>query len=46
MIFFIFQKGMDGQDILRLFRENRRLAKPDNCPDEMFKLMLNCWQFR
>jgi serine/threonine protein kinase len=39
-------EGMDGQDILRLFRENRRLPKPDNCPDEIYELMWGCWQFR
>ncbi|RWS30954.1 tyrosine-protein kinase ZAP-70-like protein [Leptotrombidium deliense] len=39
-------EGMDGQDILRLFRENRRLPKPDNCPDEIYELMWKCWAFR
>ncbi|XP_053204265.1 uncharacterized protein DDB_G0288805-like isoform X2 [Panonychus citri] len=39
-------EGMDGQDILRLFRENRRLPKPENCPQEIYQLMWKCWQFR
>ena len=37
---------MDGQKILKLFRENKRLAKPSNCPDDIYQLMWSCWQLR
>ncbi|XP_054162174.1 RGS domain-containing serine/threonine-protein kinase A-like [Oppia nitens] len=39
-------QGMDGQDILRMFKENRRLSKPDKCPVIIYQLMWNCWHFR
>lgn len=37
---------MDGQKILKLFRENKRLAKPPNCTDDIYQLMWSCWQLR
>ncbi|KAH9408074.1 hypothetical protein TYRP_011730 [Tyrophagus putrescentiae] len=41
-----FGDGMDGQDILRMFAENRRLAKPEKCPVAIYQLMWSCWQFK
>ena len=37
---------MDGQDILRTIKDNKRLTKPDNCPVIIYQLMWNCWQFK
>ncbi|CAG2122525.1 unnamed protein product, partial [Medioppia subpectinata] len=39
-------QGMDGQDILRMFKENKRLSKPDTCPIIIYQLMWNCWHFK
>ena len=36
---------MDGQEILRMIKDNKRLAKPENCPVIIYQLMWNCWQF-
>ncbi|KAH9521249.1 hypothetical protein DERF_004923 [Dermatophagoides farinae] len=39
-------QGMDGQDILRMFNENRRLPKPENCSVIIYQIMWSCWQFK
>ena len=43
---YLFSKGMDGQDILRMFNENRRLPKPENCSVIIYQIMWSCWQFK
>lgn len=36
--------GLDGAQILRkVDREGERLAQPDACPSQMYRLMLQCW---
>lgn len=37
---------MDGQDILRMFAENRRLSKPEQCSVVIYQIMWSCWQFK
>lgn len=29
-----------------LIEKGQRLAQPDDCPDEIYKIMSDCWQYR
>ncbi|KAK6175676.1 hypothetical protein SNE40_014078 [Patella caerulea] len=35
--------GVEGWDLSRYVRSGRRLPKPWFCPDDMYELMLKCW---
>ena len=32
-----------GRDIVEYLDANKRLAKPDGCPDPLYALMMSCW---
>ena len=37
---------MKGQEILKfLVDDNRRLAKPEFCDDDVYNVMLRCWEY-
>ncbi|XP_058117009.1 tyrosine-protein kinase Shark [Anopheles coustani] len=36
---------MKGVDVITLIEAGQRLAKPDACPDKVFAVMRNCWQY-
>ncbi|XP_053376681.1 hepatocyte growth factor receptor-like [Mercenaria mercenaria] len=36
---------VDNWDILRYLKAGRRLYKPDFCPDEMYRIMQQCWNW-
>lgn len=39
-------KRMKGQEILHfLVDEGKRLTKPDNCDDEVYSVMMQCWEY-
>lgn len=46
----VYSKGEDpynamaGQDVIDFVIEGRRLPKPKLCPDEIYQIMLQCWQ--
>lgn len=29
-----------------MIEKGQRLAKPENCPDDIYKIMTDCWQHR
>ncbi|GAB6029602.1 macrophage stimulating 1 receptor (c-met-tyrosine kinase) [Chamberlinius hualienensis] len=35
---------VDNFDILRFLRSSRRMPQPSYCPNELYSVMLNCWQ--
>ncbi|PIK54305.1 putative tyrosine-protein kinase [Apostichopus japonicus] len=39
-------ENIDGQVVITKLKEGYRLQKPDGCPDDMYTLMLHCWQER
>ncbi|XP_067137669.1 tyrosine-protein kinase Shark-like isoform X3 [Centruroides vittatus] len=39
-------QGLTGREILEMFERNERLAKPANCPNEIYDIMWKCWQYR
>uniref|UniRef100_A0A182LYW1 Tyrosine-protein kinase n=1 Tax=Anopheles culicifacies TaxID=139723 RepID=A0A182LYW1_9DIPT len=36
---------MKGADVIKLVEEDQRLSQPDACPDKVFEVMRNCWQY-
>jgi len=37
---------MSGQEVLEMLdQKGERLAKPAHCPDDVYKVMLQCWQY-
>lgn len=32
------------QRLLRLLRDGHRLKQPSDCPDDIYALMLKCWE--
>lgn len=37
-------RGMKGAQIVEMIDQDRRLEKPDKCPQAMYDLILKCWQ--
>ncbi|XP_035692928.1 proto-oncogene tyrosine-protein kinase receptor Ret-like [Branchiostoma floridae] len=35
--------GIQNRDMLGLLQRGYRMEQPENCPDEMYQLMLTCW---
>ncbi|XP_044746060.1 tyrosine-protein kinase receptor torso-like isoform X2 [Coccinella septempunctata] len=35
--------GVETHDLLAFLRKGERMAKPQLCPDELYSLMINCW---
>jgi tyrosine-protein kinase len=48
----IYSKGdvpygdLSGGEVNELIEKGHRLAKPDSCPQDVYSLMLDCWQYR
>ena len=34
-----------SQKLLKFLREGNRLKLPSNCPNEIYALMLKCWEY-
>ncbi len=37
--------GIKNQDVIKLIEEKKRLIQPSNCSDELYSLMLRCWEY-
>ncbi|XP_022105268.1 tyrosine-protein kinase SRK2-like [Acanthaster planci] len=35
--------GLDGFEVVRKLEDGYRMEQPDNCPDELYIVMLECW---
>ncbi|XP_072039160.1 uncharacterized protein [Amphiura filiformis] len=35
--------GLDGRDVVRTLMEGFRMDKPENCSNEIYEIMLQCW---
>ncbi|XP_045499325.1 tyrosine-protein kinase Shark isoform X1 [Colias croceus] len=36
---------MRGTEVIQLVESGERLERPDNCPDEIYQVMLDCWAY-
>ncbi|XP_050666428.1 tyrosine-protein kinase Shark [Leptidea sinapis] len=36
---------MRGIEVIQLVESGERLPRPDNCPDEIYQVMLDCWAY-
>lgn len=36
---------MTGAEVIKLIESNKRLVKPENCPDHVYRMMENCWNY-
>ncbi|XP_052872451.1 tyrosine-protein kinase Shark [Anopheles cruzii] len=36
---------LKGVDVIKLIEADERLAQPDACPDKVFEILRNCWQY-
>lgn len=36
---------MKGVDVIKIVEDGKRLTKPDACPDNVFQIMENCWNY-
>ncbi|XP_071794664.1 uncharacterized protein [Asterias amurensis] len=36
--------GLDGREVVRRLQTSYRMDKPDNCPDEIYDIMRQCWR--
>jgi hypothetical protein len=34
-----------SQKLLKFLRNGNRLKQPSNCPDDVYDLMLKCWEY-
>ena len=37
--------GLQPQDVIAYVEAGKCLAKPDSCPDAVYKIMQSCWKF-
>ena len=37
--------GIKNSEVKKLIEDKQRLSKPDKCPDELYSLMLQCWEY-
>ncbi len=35
--------GLSADGLLKFLKDERRMEKPDDCPDEFYDLMIKCW---
>jgi len=40
----LFQK-LKGAEIIKMIDEGKRLDRPPECPIEIYKVMLQCWEY-
>lgn len=38
-------QGIKNVDVIKLIEEKQRLDKPKTCPNELYNLMLQCWEY-
>ena len=38
-------QGIKNADVIKLIEDRQRLGIPDGCPDELYSIMLNCWEY-
>lgn len=38
-------QGIKNPDVIKLIEDKKRLEQPANCPDELYLLMLQCWEY-
>ena len=38
-------QGIKNPDVIRLIEDKKRLEQPSNCPDELYLLLLRCWEY-
>ncbi|PIK61602.1 putative vascular endothelial growth factor receptor 1-like [Apostichopus japonicus] len=36
--------GMSGRELIQKLQDGYRLESPEECPDELYEVMLSCWQ--
>ncbi|CAK1540188.1 unnamed protein product [Leptosia nina] len=36
---------MRGTEVIQLVESGERLSRPENCPDEIYQVMLDCWAY-
>ena len=36
----------DVQELLKYLKQGKRLECPENCPESVYKLMLDCWAYQ
>lgn len=36
--------GMSNPEVIQNLERGYRMPQPDNCPEELYKLMLQCWR--
>ena len=39
-------QGLKGPDIVNAIEKGDRLAQPANCPEYVYKIMHDCWQYK
>lgn len=37
---------MSGSEVNDLIEKGHRLSRPEGCPEDIYRLMLDCWQHR
>lgn len=38
-------QGIKNTDVIHLIENKQRLAKPQHCPDELYSIMMKCWEY-
>ncbi|XP_060085968.1 tyrosine-protein kinase SYK-like [Ylistrum balloti] len=38
-------RRMKGQEILEFVESGRRLDRPEQCPDDIYRIMMECWRY-
>ena len=38
-------QGIKNADVIKLIEDKKRLDKPKGCPDELYSIMLKCWEY-
>ncbi len=38
-------QGIKNQDVIKLIENKTRLQQPSNCSDELYSLLLHCWEY-
>lgn len=38
-------QNIKNVDVIHLIENNERLAKPNSCPQELYSVMLRCWEY-
>lgn len=38
--------GMSNPEVIRALEHGYRMPRPDNCPEELYSIMIRCWKNR